>query len=73
MRKLSDLEIQMLISRGALICPICGDTSSLTAKPLSGEGSFVGYCADCIAEAEAVGVGESEDEAIQDYVEKNLP
>lgn len=73
MRRLDQLEIEMLLSQMVAVCPVCGQGDTLMAKPLPREGSYCGFCQDCLDECEAVGIGETDTAAIQDFIEKNLP
>jgi translation initiation factor 2 beta subunit (eIF-2beta)/eIF-5 len=72
MRKLTEQEIEMMLAQAFVLCPVCGEVDTLVAKPFASEDRFCGFCEDCVDVCDFVGLGDTEEEAIQDFVEKNL-
>jgi hypothetical protein len=72
MKRLTDEEIRIMLAQAFVICPICGLSDTLVAKPAGMEDYYCGYCEDCLDVCDLVGLGETEEDAILDYVEKNM-
>ena len=53
------------------ICPICEAEDTIISKNMSREGIFCGFCTECLEVCETVGSGDTDAEAIKDFIHKN--